>query len=117
RYTALNETGVPSSGLVEASDEHQAAEILRAKKLLITSLELKRQTNILDSLNIGSKVSDKLIATTTRQLATMVMAGLPLTQALELLEKQAKNKVFRKALSDIVRDIDGGLSFSKSLEK
>src|SRR5690606_479525 len=117
RYTALDEAGVPSSGLVEASDEHQAAEILRTRKLLITSLEVKRERNILDSLNFANKVSEKLLAGATRQLATMVNAGLPLTQALELLEQQTKNAVFKKALNDIVRDIDGGLSFSKSLEK
>ncbi len=117
RYTALDETGVASSGLVEASDEHQAAEILRTRKLLITSLEVKRERNMMEMFSFGGKVSQKLLATATRQLATMVVAGLPLTKALELLEQQTKSKLFKKTLSDVVRDIDGGLSLSKSLEK
>lgn len=117
RYTALDETGVASSGLVEATDEHQAAEILRTRKLLITSLEVKQDKSILDQLSFGNKVPEKMLATATRQLATMITAGLPLTQALELLQAQIKHKLFAKTLGDIVRDIDGGLSLSKSLEK
>ena len=117
RYTALNDQGAASSGLVEAADEHQAAEILRTRKLLITSLEVKRDTDILGMLTKGGKVSGKLLAVVTRQLSTMVTAGLPLTQALEVLAQQTKNKKLNQALQDIIRDIDGGLSFSKSLAK
>ena len=116
RYTALNEQGNASSGLVEASDEHQAAEILRTRKLLITSLEQKRQSNIMEMLG-ANKVSGKQLSTVTRQLATMVTAGLPLTQALETLASQMKPGPFRRTLDNIIRDIDGGLAFSKSLEK
>ncbi len=116
RYTALSETGAASSGLIEAADEHQAADILRNRKLLITSLELKRQTDIMGMLG-ANKVSGKVLSTTTRQLATMVNAGLPLTQALEVLAAQLKPGFFKKTLEEIVRDIDGGLSFSRSLEK
>ena len=117
RYTALNDQGAASSGLVEAADEHQAAEILRTRKLLITSLEVKRDTDILGMLTKGGKVPGKLLAVVTRQLSTMVTAGLPLTQALEVLAQQTKNKKLNQALQDIIRDIDGGLSFSKSLAK
>jgi type IV pilus assembly protein PilC len=116
RYTALNEQGNASSGLIEASDEHQAADILRTRKLLITSLELKRKSN-LAGLFGGNKVSAKQLATTTRQLSTMVTAGLPLTQALEVLVGQLKPGPFKRTMENIIRDVDGGLSFSKSLEK
>ncbi len=117
RYTALNEQGVASAGLIEASDEHQAAEILRTRKLLITSLEVKRETDIMAMLTKGGKVPGKLLAVTTRQLSTMITAGLPLTQSLEVLVQQTKNKKLNQALQDIIRDVDGGLSFSKSLAK
>ncbi len=117
RYTALDATGSSSTGLVDASDDHQAADILRARKLLITSLEVKREFKFLDMLTRGSKASDKDIALMTRQLSTMVVAGLPLAQSLEVLSKQTKNKILGKALREIIRDIDGGLSFAKALEK
>lgn len=116
RYTALNEQGGASSGLIEASDEHQAADILRTRKLLITSLELKRQSNIMEMLG-GNRVPAKQLATVTRQLSTMVTAGLPLTQALEVLVGQLKPGLFKRTMDNIIRDVDGGLSFSKSLEK
>lgn len=116
RYTALNEQGSPSSGLIEASDEHQAADILRSRKLLITSLELKRQTNIMQMFG-GEKVSGKQLSVITRQLSTMVTAGLPLTQSLEVLSGQMKQSPLKRTLENIIRDIDGGLSFSRSLEK
>lgn len=117
QYTALNEQGVPSSGLVEAADERQAAEILRTRRLLITSLEAKRESDLLQMFNKGGKVPAKLLAVTTRQLSTMITAGLPLTQALEVLAKQTKHKKLHDTLLDIIRDIDGGLGFSKSLSK
>lgn len=117
KYTALNEQGVPSSGLVEAADERQAAEILRTRKLLITSLEVKPERDIMQILSRGSGVPPKILAVTTRQLSTMITAGLPLTQALEVLSKQTKNKRLRDTLQDIIKDIDGGLGFSKSLAK
>jgi type II secretory pathway component PulF len=116
RYTALSEQGSPSSGLIEASDEHQAADILRARKLLITSLEVKRETKLTEIFG-GGKVSAKVLGTTTRQLTTMVTAGLPLTQSLEVLSGQMKQGTLKRTLENIIRDIDGGSSFSKSLEK
>ena len=116
RYTALNEQGSPSSGLIEASDEHQAADVLRSRKLLITSLEMKQQTNFMEMFG-GNKVSGKQLATITRQLSTMVTAGLPLTQALEVLSGQMKQSPLKRTLENIIRDIDGGLAFSRSLEK
>ena len=117
RYTAKDQAGSASSGLIEASDEHQAADLLRAKKLLITSLDVKRESNMLGFLNRGNKVSSKQLATTTRQLSTMITAGLPLTKALDVLMEQTKNPALKKALREIVQDIDGGLGLSKSLEK
>ena len=117
RYTALNEEGSASAGLIEASDEHQAADILRSKKLLITSLEVKRQTSFLEAINGKKKVGSKELATITRQLATMITAGLPLTQSLDVLAQQTKNSTLKNTIKEIIRDIDGGLSFSKSLEK
>lgn len=116
RYTALNEQGQASSGLIEAADEHQAADILRTRKLLITSLEMKRQTKFLDLLG-GNKVPAKQLSTMTRQLSTMITAGLPLTQALEVIASQMKPGVFKRTMENIIRDVDGGLAFSKSLEK
>lgn len=116
RYTVLNEQGQASTGLIEASDEAQAADILRSRKLLITSLEMKRQTDIMQMFG-GNKVKPKDLATVTRQLATMVTAGLPLTQALEVLVGQMKQGTMRRTFENIIRDIDGGTAFSKSLEK
>src|SRR5690606_15662671 len=85
--------------------------------LLITSLEVKRETDIMAMLNVGNRVPSKMLAVTTRQLSTMITAGLPLTQALEVLSQQSKNKKLKDTLQNIIKDIDGGLGFSKSLSK
>lgn len=116
RYTVLNEQGQASTGLIEASDEAQAADILRSRKLLITSLEAKRETNIMQMFG-GGKVKQQELITVTRQLATMVTAGLPLTQALQVLVGQMKQGNLKRTFETIIRDIDGGVAFSKSLEK
>src|SRR5690606_17897403 len=89
----------------------------RTRKLLITSLDAKRETDLLAFITKGGKVPPKLLAVTTRQLSTMITAGLPLTQALEVLAQQTKHKRLHDTFLDIIKDIDGGLSFSKSLSK
>jgi type IV pilus assembly protein PilC len=65
----------------------------------------------------GNKVSAKQLSTMTRQLSTMITAGLPLTQALEVISGQMKPGAFKRTMENIIRDVDGGLALSKSLEK
>ncbi|MBI2924841.1 MAG: type II secretion system F family protein [Verrucomicrobia bacterium] len=72
------------------------------------------------SLNItipgfGGKVKTKVLTVFTRQLATLVDAGLPLLRGLRVLEKQEKNVVLRRVINQLALSIEGGSTFSEAL--
>ena len=63
----------------------------------------------------GGKVKTKVLTTFTRQLATLVDAGLPLLRGLRVLEKQEKNPLLKSIIGDLGRSIEGGSTFSEGL--
>jgi type IV pilus assembly protein PilC len=64
---------------------------------------------------LSGKVKSKSLTTFTRQLATLVDAGLPLLRGLRVLEKQEKNPTLRRILGDLALSIEGGSTFSEGL--
>ncbi len=64
---------------------------------------------------LGGKVKPKVLTTFTRQLATLVDAGLPLLRGLRVLEKQERNAALKKILGDLAQSIEGGSTFSEAL--
>src|SRR5215831_1789359 len=64
---------------------------------------------------LGGKVKSKVLTTFTRQLATLVDAGLPLLRGLRVLEKQERNPTLKSVVSDLALSIEGGSTFSEAL--
>lgn len=64
---------------------------------------------------LGGKVKPKVLTTFTRQLATLVDAGLPLLRGLRVLEKQEKSPVLKRIINDLAISIEGGSTFSEGL--
>src|SRR5438876_2166195 len=64
---------------------------------------------------LSGRVKPKVLTTFTRQLATLVDAGLPLLRGLRVLERQEKNPTLRKVISDLAISIEGGSTFSEGL--
>jgi type IV pilus assembly protein PilC len=64
---------------------------------------------------IGGKVKSKVLTTFTRQLATLVDAGLPLLRGLRVLEKQEKNATLKGIINDLALSVEGGSTFSEAL--
>lgn len=115
-YRAKDQTGKLVTGEVEAGSTQTAARLIREKKLVLISL--KPVGGILSDILKGTqdKVSSSQIVTTTRQIATMVNAGLPLTQSISILRNQSTGGL-QKVLSQVLSDVEGGESFSKALIK
>jgi type IV pilus assembly protein PilC len=113
-YKAKDKTGKLVTGEVEASSDKHAAKLVRGKELIVISIKLKRQNpfNILKTFK--DRVTPSDIATFTRQLATMVNAGLPITEALLILRTQVKGSM-QKMCSQILADVEGGESLSVAL--
>src|SRR5262245_58158543 len=65
----------------------------------------------------GEKVKPKDVVIFTRQLATMIDAGLPIVQALDILAQQTQNKTFAKSIKSVKVDVEGGETFAAALSK
>lgn len=116
KYKAKNDKGELVEGEVEASSAEHAAKLVRQEGLFIISIKPKREIPLNFLKKFGSRVTPGDIATLTRQLATMVNAGLPITEALLILRSQAKGSL-QKIVSQILADVEEGESLSSSMGK
>lgn len=112
RFRGRDKTGLVRKGVVEAQSETAAATVLREQGMVITELhELAVGKSM---FSFGQKVKFEDIVNFTRQLATMIGAGLPLTDALSILQLQVP-PVLQSKVADILRSIEGGSSFGDAL--
>ncbi len=117
-YTARTKTGEERKGDVESNSKGQVADLLRSKGLVPIEIDEQRGFNFekLSETNVGGvPMNEKVVF--MRQLATMVGAGLPLVQSIEILQAQAQNKAFQVALKNIVDAIRGGSNLADSMDK
>jgi len=105
------------NGVVEASNK--AAAIATLSQQNIHPLVVKEQSmggGFINNLLAG-KVKSKDIVVFTRQLSTMVSAGVPLTRSLATLQSQTENKRFNKIIGAISKDIEGGMTLADAFAK
>lgn len=120
KYTAIDKDGKRVTGKLDASTETAASQSLHRRELKPVSIEVARSGGVMDILRLGSKnqkVKLKDLVIFTRQLATMIDAGVPLLRSLAALQAQTENAGFRKHIAEISKDVEGGTSFADALEK
>lgn len=118
QYKARANDGKIVSGLVEAPNETVAARLLHDKQLFVVGLTHSGNSFSFSTFtNRIQRVGFADIVNFTRQLATMIVAGLPLPEALTILRSQATNKLFISMLSDVERQIVGGGTLGDALSK
>ncbi len=115
-YVGRNRSGLVKKGELVAKSRDEAVEQLRKQSVVVTSLEEKAGGKGFN-LSFGSGITDKDLVVFTRQFGTMINAGLPLIQCLEILSTQSENKVLREALADIKVNVESGSTFSDALKK
>lgn len=115
-YTAKNAHAETVKGKVEAQDKSQAAGILMGRKLLVIDISPLNESGLTLLSGVLKKVKHDDLVNFTRQLATMVDAGLPLATGLTILKEQ-NNPAMAEVVTNLLRDVEGGLPFSKALEK
>lgn len=116
RYTAKDQFGTTIKGKVEARNIKQAAAELGVRKLLVIDVHPLTEDSLasVKSILFGVKFND--VVNFTRQLSTMISAGLPLANALSILVQQSKAEMSR-LVATILQDVEGGNTFTKSLAK
>jgi len=113
-WEATARSGETRRGVMEAADEAAVANRLRADQLSPKKIK-KRARDI--QITFGSGVTPKELQVFTRQLATMIDAGLPLVQCLEILASQTENKIFSGILHNVKASVEQGATFSDALRK
>lgn len=113
-YEARARSGEIKKGVMEADTAEAVQNRLRAQNLNPVKVRKKPKEFY---LNIGSPVSDKELVVFTRQFATMIDAGLPLVQCLDILAAQGDNKQFSKILKDVKSHVEQGGTFSEALRR
>ena len=113
-WEARARTGELRKGVMDADDEAGVQARLRAQQLMPT--KIKKKSAAL-SLQIGTGIDLKDIVTFTRLFATMIDAGLPLVQCLDILCNQTDNKHFAVVLRDVKAHVEQGATFSDSLRR
>src|SRR5436190_2669562 len=107
-------TGREIRSSVEAATEQAAIAALLNRNLLVVSIQEKIGKRGKTS---GGKVGLADLVIFTRQLATMIDAGLAMVQSLQALAEQTQNKVMRDVIKDVCTRVEGGDSFSEALQK
>ncbi|MDP2967943.1 MAG: type II secretion system F family protein [Deltaproteobacteria bacterium] len=108
--------GSMKKGEMEAPSEAAIRIHLRQQSIIPTKIATKGKEFKI-SLPGGKKVKQRSIAIFTRQLATMIDAGLPLVQSLDILSSQQDHKVFKNIIREIREDVEGGSTFAGALKK
>jgi type IV pilus assembly protein PilC len=113
-YVAKDRNGSTVTGLLDAATELEVADALHKKELIIVSIEQakKKQRRAKDK-----KIKLDEMVVFSRQLATMIDAGIPLVHALGILGEQIENHNLQKVVMEVRQDIEAGMSFCDALQK
>jgi len=114
-WEGKNRQGTMQKGEIAANNKDEVMNLLRKQN--ITPVNVSAKSREL-KLSFGEpKVTDKDVVILTRQLATMIDAGLPLVQCLEILGSQTENKTLAKTIVQVRSDVESGATFADALKK
>jgi len=117
-YTARNAaTGEKIKAEIQANSEQDAAKLIHEQGLAPLTVSLKDDGNTKGISRILNRVNAKDRVLFSRQLSTLINAGLPLVQSLRSVMSQTQNKTLKATISRIISDVEGGTSFSAALTK
>ncbi len=116
-FKALDLSGSPTKGEIEASDKQAVAQQLRSKGLIVTDIEEQEARNAGDIMSRFKRIKSDELVIATRQLATMVNSGMSLLRALYVIEEQTENDKLRDIFIEVRKDIEAGVSLSEALKR
>ncbi|MEO0129079.1 MAG: type II secretion system F family protein [candidate division WOR-3 bacterium] len=108
-------TGASASGELTAQSQADVVAALRQKKIIPTSIKIKEEKK--GFALFGGRISKRALSVFTRQFATMLGAGLPLLNCLEILSKQTESAGLKRVLDEVRTDVEGGLSLADALRR
>ncbi|MFH0826647.1 MAG: type II secretion system F family protein [Candidatus Omnitrophota bacterium] len=117
KYIAKDKAGNAVTGMLESNSETETAEILHNKELIVISVEQAKKGAIKKDAIRGGRVKTDDLVIFSRQLATMIDAGIPLVHTLRILAEQIEVKSLQTIVQQVRQDIEAGMSFCDALAK
>jgi type IV pilus assembly protein PilC len=120
-YTAVDAKGKQANGVIEAADQNEAIAQIRQLGFYPQRLDEARDAELTTEdkkpklKKSGGRVKMKILTIFTRQLATLIDAGLPLLRSLNTLAKQERNPIMRNTMTTLGTAVEGGSTFSEAL--
>ena len=114
KWEGRTRQGSIKKGVIEASNEAAVMTQLRAQSIVPIAVKAKAKDI---EITLFERVTTKELVIFTRQFATMIDAGLPLVQCLEILSDQQPNKAFKKMMKEVKNDVEQGSTFADALRK
>ncbi|OGM11472.1 hypothetical protein A2Z22_00275 [Candidatus Woesebacteria bacterium RBG_16_34_12] len=116
KYKAKDEKGNLVTGIVEATNSSNAAKLVHEEGLIVITIKPIREIPLNFLKKFQERVTSGSVVSFTRQLATMINAGLPLTEALLILRSQTTGSM-QSVIAKILADVEEGESLSTALKK
>src|SRR5579883_595303 len=118
RYTGINNQGKRTTGSIKAASPNEAQSELKKSGIEVISLEARKELNIpFLSGSSHKKIKQKEILLFTRYLSTMIAAGLPILQALDLISHDQENAAMKALIINIRESISGGNTIADSFSQ
>ena len=118
-YTAVDKAGKRHEGSVEAASEGAVNQLITKQNM--RAVIIKKESAKGGALSFltqkSGKIKPKDLVIFTRQLATMIDAGVPLVRSLATLQNQTENPSFKRQLQEVGKDVESGMAFADALEK
>lgn len=115
-YTARNIEGKPITGRIEGQNERDAIEKLGTKGLLVVTFKQVDTNQAASTVKTG-RIPMHQVSAFTRQLATMIRAGMPIMQSLEALNRQSSHPALKALIQDVTNAVAQGLALSEALAR
>jgi len=109
-------TGEMLSGEFMTENKQELINHLRKRKIIITTIRQKPK-EISVSFGLKNRITTRDLGVFTRQFATMINAGLPMVQCLDILSSQMDKPSFKKVASEVMYDVEGGSTLAEALRK
>ena len=116
QWRGVSNSGELLNGVIEATNEREAHIKLRQRQIKIEQLKAERKS-IFEVELFPTPIKHQEIVIFVRQLSTMIDAGLPIVQCLEIMSAQQTNPSFKRILLDVKDSVSGGMTFAKALQR
>jgi len=120
-YRVRTPSGRISQGTIEAAEQRKAVEQLRNQRLVILEIGEAKKSTLVEIVKkfspLEKKVKSKDLVLFSRQLSTMVSAGVPIVQGLNILGEQVENVSLREVIKKLREDIESGVSIAEAMKR